>query len=261
MKYDLFEEQVLFNTVLIENLTDGEIGTGFLLLKRINESRCKQLLFSNKHVFWGQKDKNSLGITKKLRITLHKKQKDGSFNLGEVEKFKFDLNRGQDGYTDHPDSQVDVGCVNISDCFTKTQVNNRSLELEYFSDFDINEIVIGQRIIFVGYPTGFFDQKHFLPIARFGAIASSPSVDFNGKRQILIDAPVFPGSSGSPVFFQQRDGVYKLLGIISSTHIAEQMYVTVGNSKTSTKANTAVQIVGLGYLFKLDTIQEVCEMA
>jgi hypothetical protein len=55
INFDKFEEQIFFNTVLIENLSDGEFGTGFLLQKDLGNGKTKHLLFSNKHVFWGKK--------------------------------------------------------------------------------------------------------------------------------------------------------------------------------------------------------------
>mgnify|MGYP003291781313 CR=1 FL=1 len=45
-----------------------------------------------------------------------------------------------------------------------------------------------------------YDKKNNLPLVRTGTIASHPRKDFNGLPQFVIDAQVFPGSSGSPVF-------------------------------------------------------------
>jgi len=39
IKFDKFEEQIFLNTVLIENLTDAEFGTGFLIQKRIDDKK------------------------------------------------------------------------------------------------------------------------------------------------------------------------------------------------------------------------------
>jgi len=56
-----------------------------------------------------------------------------------------------------------------------------------------------QPIVFVGYPYGMHDEINLLPLARRGFTASPYVVDFNGLPLFLIDANVFPGSSGSPV--------------------------------------------------------------
>lgn len=51
-----------------------------------------------------------------------------------------------------------------------------------------------------GYPNGIFDSFHKLPVFRRGVAATDPSIDYEGEKCFLIDAPCFPGSSGSPVF-------------------------------------------------------------
>lgn len=57
-----------------------------------------------------------------------------------------------------------------------------------------------EEVIFVGYPTGHFDRTNSLPIVRRGFAASWMQVPFEGQPMFLIDAAVWPGSSGSPVF-------------------------------------------------------------
>ncbi|MBI5466031.1 MAG: trypsin-like peptidase domain-containing protein [Candidatus Kerfeldbacteria bacterium] len=218
IKFEKFEEQVFLNTVLIENLTDGEFGTGFLVQKKVDDTKVKHLLFSNKHVFWGKKDKDNKTASKKIRITFHKKENDGSYRLGNVNKAEINIYRGEDYYYEHPEQQTDVACINVSNAYNLFPVGMRSLELDKFIDFNFTDIFAGQRIIFVGYPKGFFDDLNFLPVARCGSIASIPAVDFRGKKQLLIDAQVFPGSSGSPVFVQLGIA-YKLLGILSDVPI------------------------------------------
>lgn len=55
------------------------------------------------------------------------------------------------------------------------------------------------QITMIGYPNGLWDQKNNLPIFRRGVLASGLKHDWNGRREFLIDAACFPGSSGSPV--------------------------------------------------------------
>ena len=139
--------------------------------------------------------------------------------------------------------------------------------MEKFIDFDFEKIYAGQKILFVGYPKGFFDTKNFLPVVRSGSIASIPSIDFEGRKQLLIDAQVFPGSSGSPVF-TIIGGEYKLLGIISEVPIRPLDFLDVPVEK-STNANEKseknevsipIQFIGLGMLFKSGTIKEVFDL-
>lgn len=257
----LFEDQVFLNTVPIENLTNNEFGTGFLVRKPLDNGQIKILVFSNKHVFWGKKDKENPNAKKQLRITFHKKEPNGDHNLGTTTVITFYLDRTQGEYHEHPESVVDVACVDISKVYNETVIANLPLNVNDFVGFDMSSLVVGQKIIFVGYPQGFFDIKNFLPVARFGMIASIPSIDFNGEKQILIDAPVFPGSSGSPVFFTDASNMYKLLGIISSAPIKEQDYIDSSEALSPTEKKIAVKFIGLGILFKLETLIDVLALA
>lgn len=94
---------------------------------------------------------------------------------------------------------------------------------------------------------------------RSGAIASIPHIDFENKKQILIDAQVFPGSSGSPVFVEVS-GYYKLLGIVSEAVIKGLDYMQIenaGETKQIGAQSYPVQFVGLGMVFKHTVVKEV----
>ncbi|MCL6677586.1 serine protease [Akkermansia muciniphila] len=74
---------------------------------------------------------------------------------------------------------------------TPNQIPNR----KQTENFDAIE-----DILFIGYPTGIYDTYNNSPIARKGITATPISLNYEGKYQFLIDASIFPGSSGSPVF-------------------------------------------------------------
>ena len=63
---------------------------------------------------------------------------------------------------------------------------------------------------------GFTTPRTTYPWFGKGTLASMPTLDFNGKGEIVIDAQVFASSSGSPVFITW-DRTYKLLGVVSKT--------------------------------------------
>ena len=84
----------------------------------------------------------------------------------------------------------------------------------------------------LGYPYGFYDQKHYLPVWKTGHVASEPNVNFEGKPAFLVDVSAFPGMSGSPVLavangvYETEDGtlrsgrLWRLLGVFSSMPVA-----------------------------------------
>jgi len=58
---------------------------------------------------------------------------------------------------------------------------------------------VGDRLAIPGFPLGFFDTVHHLPVVRQASIASSFGVRFQGLGFFLTDARLHRGSSGSPV--------------------------------------------------------------
>lgn len=89
----------------------------------------------------------------------------------------------------------------------------------------------GEDIFVMGYPLGFYDDRHNLPVFRNAMIASVHGVPFKGLPLFLTDANLHPGTSGSPVITKPKstwvDGkgkthlvtgtVYYLIGIHSGT--------------------------------------------
>lgn len=87
----------------------------------------------------------------------------------------------------------------------------------------LSDVEIGSPLLVVGFPLGFHDTLHHLPVARLACVASSFGVRFQGHGYFLTDARTHRGTSGAPVLM--RDTVagtglaplpWKLLGIHSS---------------------------------------------
>ncbi|QGZ59960.1 serine protease [Paraburkholderia acidiphila] len=85
---------------------------------------------------------------------------------------------------------------------------------------------VGASVLIVGFPLGFHDSLHHLPIVRQGAIASAFGLRFEGKGCFITDARTHRGTSGAPVVTgaatMHADGAasslpWILLGIHSST--------------------------------------------
>ncbi|MEQ1867435.1 MAG: serine protease [Micropepsaceae bacterium] len=84
-------------------------------------------------------------------------------------------------------------------------------------------IEVGQSILIVGYPLGFQDVLHGLPVVRQAAIASSYGLRFQGLGYFLTDARTHRGTSGAPVLLRADhdrlegdDMPWFLLGVHSS---------------------------------------------
>lgn len=62
-----------------------------------------------------------------------------------------------------------------------------------------DQIEVGTRLLVVGFPLGFHDTLHHMPVARRAAVASSFGLRFQGKGYFLTDARTHRGTSGAPV--------------------------------------------------------------
>jgi hypothetical protein len=62
-----------------------------------------------------------------------------------------------------------------------------------------DEVEAGTSLLIVGFPLGFHDTLHHLPVVRQALIASSFGIRFQGQGYFLTDARTHRGSSGAPV--------------------------------------------------------------
>ena len=91
-------------------------------------------------------------------------------------------------------------------CFTPVHLL-RSLE----------EVEVGTSLLIVGFPLGFHDALHHLPVVRQAVIASSFGLRFQGAGYFLTDARTHRGTSGAPVVMHSPSAnaplPWKLLGV------------------------------------------------
>jgi hypothetical protein len=83
----------------------------------------------------------------------------------------------------------------------------------------LEELEVGTPVHIVGFPLGFYDTVHNLPVMRQAAIASSFGVRFQGEGYFLTDARTHRGMSGAPVVLrtpQPSSLPWMLLGVHSS---------------------------------------------
>ena len=119
--------------------------------------------------------------------------------------------------------------------------NMQSRNIEFFfrsvdqnmipSDEQYNDFSAIENITFIGYPSGLYDEKNKMSIVRQGITATPIWNNFKGEEVFLIDAGVFPGSSGSPVFiynqgaYPTKNGITMgkrllFIGVISQTMLS-----------------------------------------
>jgi len=87
----------------------------------------------------------------------------------------------------------------------------------------LEQIEVGSSLLVVGFPLGFHDTLHHMPVVRHAVIASSFGLRFRGHGYFLTDARTHRGTSGAPVVMrvsgQDRgpgDLPWTLLGVHSA---------------------------------------------
>jgi S1-C subfamily serine protease len=83
----------------------------------------------------------------------------------------------------------------------------------------LDDVEVGSPLLVVGFPLGFHDTLHHLPVVRLAAIASSFGLRFQGQGYFLTDARTHRGTSGAPVVLRSAEAdklPWKLLGVHSS---------------------------------------------
>lgn len=87
----------------------------------------------------------------------------------------------------------------------------------------LEDVEVGQSLLIIGFPLGFHDTLHHLPVARQAIVASSFGLRFQGQGLFITDARTHRGSSGAPVVVRnpmvgntRHELPWTLLGIHSS---------------------------------------------
>ncbi len=105
----------------------------------------------------------------------------------------------------HPDEAIDVCVIDIYDLLQeKLKDGNKymawfAVSKENFPGENRIHPEVASDAIVIGYPRGFYDKHNVFPIVKSGIVASKWGAFFNQKPYFLVDAKLFPGSSGSIV--------------------------------------------------------------
>ncbi|MEN2453642.1 serine protease, partial [Bacillus sp. JR_15] len=185
----------LYSTVRIEcrNENYESTGTGFFYNFKIG-TNVFPVLVTNKHVISGYS-------TGRLILNIGDNSKDEPEDRKEVNFDDFETH-----WIFHPDEDVDLCIFPMGELLYKFHregqgVFFRAIDKSFIPTKEIIDTLIPREdILVVGYPNGIWDEFNNLPIMRDGITATHYRFDYNGKKNFLIDASIFPGSSGSPVF-------------------------------------------------------------
>ena len=197
-------EQLSYSTVRIEcALCSGgtSTGTGFFFRFKDTPQGHIPVVITNKHVI-------SDATSGTIIFTTANDQGEPV----DTKHFKLYVDGFEKLWRKHPDPTVDLCAMPIAPFATAAKdrgVNLFQIGLDMSlipSDAQLAALSALEDIVMIGYPNGIWDQVNNKPIFRKGVTATHPGYDYNGKREFMIDAACFPGSSGSPVFLLNENG-------------------------------------------------------
>ncbi len=115
--------------------------------------------------------------------------------------------------------EIDVAALELDRAALPKDAVFRALTPDHLPA-SLEQIGIGTPLLIVGFPLGFFDTLHNLPVVRQAAVASAFGVRFQGEGYFLTDARSHRGASGAPVVMADGGGrlqpAWRLLGIHSA---------------------------------------------
>ncbi len=175
-------------------------------------------LVTSRHVLF---DEPSQHFPDRIEIELH----INPANLAESSAFSIPLYAyGQRVWRQGLDTagEIDVAVVEIERAaLPETGVYHAFTPRHLPGRFD--QVEVGSSLLVVGFPLGFQDQLHHMPVVRQAIVASSFGLRFQGEGYFLTDARTHRGTSGAPVVMRVggRDSAspdlpWMLLGVHSA---------------------------------------------
>jgi S1-C subfamily serine protease len=156
-------------------------------------------------------------------------------NAAVVTRFMIPLfNNGKSVWREGVDSagEVDVAVVELDRAALPAKLSLKAFTPDHLVR-RLDEIEVGTSILIVGFPLGFQDTLHRLPVARQAIIATSFGLRFQGEGYFLTDARMHRGASGAPVVARaasrrsgREDLSWLLLGVHTSRMDVDNRDVT-----------------------------------
>jgi len=270
MRVESAYENLIFSTTrIVASLPDGSqsIGTAFIYTATLEDGLLFPNVVTNRHVIQG---------SVRFSIDLNT-GKDQEVYLGRAANTTFVV-RG-DQWNLPQDSTIDLAAYPIAPMISQIQSDGHEV---FFRTLDedmilkseqLPEIDAVEDVIIIGYPSGIYDPVNLLPIVRKGITATPLTIDFAGRPEFLVDASVFPGSSGSPVFLY-KTGFYSpkgkgvklglslyFLGVVSSvfTRNDDASIETVDVPTGTATVFRSTQMIDIGTVVKARCVKELID--
>jgi len=182
------------------------------------EREGRLYLVTSRHVMFDEPSKH---YPDRVDIELHTDRDNlacsGGFSIPLYRQGKSTWHQGEDKA-----GGIDVAVIEIERSVLPRTAVYSAFTPEHLYSMD-KSVEVGTPLLIVGFPLGFQDELHHLPVVRHAVVASSFSMRFQGQGYFLTDARTHRGTSGAPVVMRASEtrtalnGLdWTLLGIHSS---------------------------------------------
>ncbi|MFU8817717.1 MAG: S1 family peptidase [Pseudomonadales bacterium] len=182
------------------------------------EREQRLYLVTSRHVMYDEPSKH---FPDRIEIELHV----DADNLADSTGFSIPLYRnGQAVWRQGQDAagKIDVAVIEIERAALPASAVFRAFTPAHLPD-QFDRVEIGRSLLVVGFPLGFHDTLHHMPVVRHAIVASSFGLRFQGEGYFLTDARTHRGTSGAPVVMRidqpnaaQTQLPWMLLGVHSA---------------------------------------------
>ena len=234
-----WQKCAMFNTILlkVEKEKSNNIGTGFLFDYEF-ENNIIPFIVTNRHVIEDYKF---------IKAVFHKRATDlndcftvnspsGSLNIDKYNYASIDMSSNEVFF--HKNKAIDLAFISCNSIIKRNDLALVPFSQKMILDWENSSIPPGASLLFFGYPKELMEKTHHLPIVRTANMASLSEVDFDGKPEFLLDGVVWPGSSGSPVFIEDKNkDSFSMVGVIYEY----KYFPENGNLRTNLSLGTAIK--------------------
>ena len=239
------DDRRFFTTVRLDG--DASRATGFLV-ERADAASGEPRVFiaTARHAF-----ENTDGLT----IRLIAADDDGRPNLGRHHVVELGSISGM--WVGHPDDGIDLAVLAFDDILDAVDAPTvlELLSTDRFHTGDsLAQLPAISEVTILGYPSGISDPAHTTPLARRGHTATPPALDYSGDAAFLIDASVFAGSSGSPVFSEPPTSTPDFLGVVVKAK-------ATAATEEADAPGERLEMLDLGVVYKPSALLEVLDAA
>jgi hypothetical protein len=248
--------QLLFSTVRILALgRDAMHGaaTAFVFARQLSAGSVAPFLVTNRHVI-----ENKVKIQFFFTVGFQ-----GSPLIGET--VMIEMYEPEEHWYFNADPDIDIAVTPLAEIIDDATLQGKNILYRSFgtesvlTQEQLEKLDCSEQICFVGYPSGLMDSVNKTPIIRRGHTATSYFLDYMGRKEFLIDAPVIPGSSGSPVLLVWEGKAAAFLGIIYAYITMDEAgeIRKIGDPKKET--NQIGNSLGIGTVIKAEMVVATIE--